>query len=87
MFKITQDYLRTVFFLMAIKDLCLKHVHDLENNNLIILEVIQNSSDNFRELIQNNTKHLFSEFIANNTETFSVILLHNTVFVRIHIKQ
>ena len=45
------------------------------------------NSDNFRELIQNNTTHFLSEFISNNTDTFREILSHKTLFVRVRTKQ
>lgn len=46
---------------MVIWDPCFKQIHvstqDLENKNGIILELIWNNCDAFRELIQNNTTH------------------------------
>ena len=37
-----------------------------------------NNSDTFRELTQENTKYILSEFISNNTETFRGILPQGT---------
>ena len=62
MFEIKKDHLKIIFFLKAMKDLCFKQVHKhprLEKNSWVILDFILNNSDNFRELIQNNTTHFF----------------------------
>ena len=45
-------------------------MQDLENNNGKILELIQNISDSFRQLLQNIISHILSEFISNNTKAF-----------------
>ena len=57
-FKIKKDYLRIIFFLMAITDHCFKQVHnvqDSENNNWLNLEFIWNNTETSREIIPHKT--------------------------------
>ena len=89
LFTLRKDYLRIIFFLIAInwKTFLLSKFtskQNLENNNWIIWSsYVITLSESYYKMIQ----HILPESISNNTETFTQILPHNILFVRVHITQ